>query len=674
MSATDEDIFRRLKAGGRHLVSDFQGFTEAQRLAIPDILARKAVLIVARTASGKTEAVLAPLLTLLHHERWTGCPSILYVAPTRALVNDIHGRLVGRLSGFVEVGRRTGEYREPDSRLLVTTPESLDSMLARGRTADGHVLRQVRAVVLDELHLLAESARGTQLQVLLARLDQMVTTPVQRVALSATVPAPEHLAKRFLGANAAICIGGGSRSIEVDGCQGNGIPPRGDGIDPLSLRFLRAGDINNLYVDLAERLVALRKELGGLKALVFTPTRARCDQLTATLSHFLKGRVPIEVHAHHGSLDKEFREQTETALARSEEAVAVATSTLEVGIDVGDVGVVVLDGPPPSVGSLLQRIGRGSRRSEKTFVVAVVRNDVEAVMQASMLRAAIEGDLDPSPDTAHYSVAIQQVASILRQVRGRPSATRLAGTLAAAFGGRGAWLIEHLVSDGWLEVVGGGGLRPSETLADLMDQPMRLHANIGGGRMIPLVEAVTGEALAWVPAGTNAKKIVLAGSSYVPIDRGDVIELSNPVRGGTGKPMRYANRAAPLGRNALRHLARGLGLSDRVLIMHQAECIHFGGELFARILTCGGIKSGPLRANEDPRKMTGADVAKIAARDWERLERLCCFGPFQHDLPRAVRKEAVVETVLAHGFAEWLESLEPVATLSAEQAAVLDQA
>ena len=113
-AATDQELFDQLEAGGRELLGNFPSLTEAQRLAIPEILARRPLLLIARTASGKTEAVLGPLLTLLKKERWVGRPSILHIAPTRALVNDLHRRLEVALGGYVEVGRRTGEYREVD--------------------------------------------------------------------------------------------------------------------------------------------------------------------------------------------------------------------------------------------------------------------------------------------------------------------------------------------------------------------------------------------------------------------------------------------------------------------------------------------------------------------------------------------------------------------------------
>ncbi len=657
-------------------MAGFPGFTSAQRLAIPAILTRRPVLLVARTASGKTEAVVSPLLTLLARERWQGRPSILYVAPTRALVNDLHGRLASLLQAYVDVGRRTGEYREPDAQLLITTPESLDSMLARGGREEGHVLGGVRAVVLDELHLLAESARGTQLQVLLARLDGVAQAPVLRVGLSATVPDPAGMARRFLGPNAEALVGAGARTLEIDGCRGpDGLPDRGTGPDPLAVRFMRSSRGPDGYAGVSRRLLELRRELGALKALVFVPSRARCDLLSASLASELQGRVPLEVYSHHGSLDRGYRETTEEAMSASEEAIAVATSTLEVGIDIGDVGLVVLDGPPGSVGALLQRVGRGNRRSSSTFVLPVVRNDVEAVTMASMLRAAISGELDPCPETAHYSVAVQHVASLLKQARGHPPAQRVALRLAGAFGDRAAWIVEELVQAGLILVDQAGGLIPSVELAELMDQPMRLHANIGGGgHVVPLVDSVTGEPLAWVPPGALPDRILVAGASFHHRDRGDAIELSNGSRDGTGAPVRYASRGAPAGRNALRHLARGLGFDDDAVVLHGETYHHFGGALVGRLLRLVDVKSGPLRSQEDPRILADQDLEALAAASWEELESLCGFGPFQRDLPASVRRESVIRTVAAHRLEEWIGALRLEQSVSPEQGRILQDA
>lgn len=674
---TDPEIFELLAGGGRDLLGGFAALTEAQREAIPDLVEGRAVMLVARTASGKTEAVLAPLLTRAHRERWTGMPSILYVAPTRALVNDLQRRLEHKLSSWVSVGRRTGEYRETESNLLVTTPESLDSMLARGtRVPEGHYLEGVRAVVLDELHLIAEGPRGTQLQALLARLDEVADAFVQRVAISATVPDPRALATRFLGPDALVRTGAGGRPIRIDGVDETSLDERPPGIDPLASLFLRVTSDADGYAPLSRRLLEIRRELGSLKALVFVPSRSRCDLLTGSLSRAFQGRAPLEVHAHHGSLDRDRREDTEQELADSDEAIAVATSTLEVGIDIGDVGLVVLDGPPGSVSSLLQRVGRANRRSETTFVVPVVRNDVEACTLASMLRAAVDGKLDPVTEVAHYSVVLQQIASIMRQARtpGRKRAA-LEPILSAAFGTRASWIVDRLVEGGWLREFIPGAVQATPALAEIMDSPFRLHCNIdGGGGMVPLVDAVTGQPMAWIPRGQTLGRLVVAGQAFDPVDRGDVVEMHARKRGGIGEAVRYANRAAPIGAAALAHLRRGLGLPEDALVEHSGAFFHFGGAIAGRLLSLAGIDADPLRSGVDPRSVTAAALDEALEKSWERIEALCGFGPFQRQLPPSVRRAAVIETIRAHRIGDWLARLIPCGGISHRLAAILDHA
>lgn len=673
----DLELFEALRGPGRAIVGNFAHLTPAQRGAIPLILDRRPVLLVARTASGKTEAVLAPLLTLMNREQWRGRPSILYLAPTRALVNNLYDRLTRGLQGFVDVGRRTGEHREPDNELLVTTPESLDSMLVRGRRKDSpHLLAGVRAIVLDELHMLADSPRGTQVRVLLARLDRVVGSPVLRVGLSATVPDPTTLAQTYLGPNAETVIAAGHRAIIVHGTAAADWSPRDPaGVDPAAALIGMARPGAHGYNNVVRQLVALREEVGSLKALVFVPSRARCDAIAGAISEAFQGRVPVEVFAHHGSLDKARRERTEATLRESEESVTVATSTLEVGIDIGDVNVVVLDGPPPSVSALLQRVGRGNRRSDTVRVLPIARNQVEAVTMASMLRAAISGELDPPTSSVHYSVAIQQLASMFAQARGQPRREVVEELLAGAYANLAPWLLRELEGEGWVEASEAGNLRGGPQLDDIIGQPMRLHGNIASdGRLTPLVDAVSGEAIAWIPEDHLPKRILVAGSSYTQRERGDVIELSNPERGGAGAALRYTNRSAPIGRSALRHLAMGLGLPDNALVIHDGVYHHFGGALFGALLKLAGVPSGPLRSQGDPRMVRATDIRPIISARWQELERLCGFGPFQRDLPDRVREAAVAETVAAHGFQAWLDGLVVVGPLSSAQLEILKAA
>ncbi len=669
----DAEVFARLEDAGRHLLADFSQLTPVQREAIPLILEGRRVLLVAPTATGKTEAALAPVLSLRSVERWRGRPSIVYVAPTRALVNDLCRRLQGPLRGYLEVGRRTGEHLEADADLVITTPESLDSMLARGRLNGGHRLAGVRAILLDELHLLAESARGAQLNILLGRLDGVTGVPVLRVALSATVSRTEELARRFLGPDARVVQAGGGRSLRVQRVSGDGpLPERpSEGVDPLAeeiWRYPRATSAGPM----AKHLLEVRAGGNSLKALVFVSSRSRCDRLAAQLTENIGGRAPVPVVGHHGSLSQEKRESSEKLLQTADESVAVATSTLEIGIDIGDIRSVVLDGPPGSVGSLLQRVGRANRRENQVHLMPFADSLREACILASMIRAAVSGELDPESPAKHFSVAIQQLASTFFQTsRSRLSAEHLRLLWEPEFGDRTGEVIEELAGEGWLKPHGPGLFGPSEALGDLMERPMQLHGNIGSsGRMIPVVDGLTGEPVAWVPRQAAPSRLVIAGQAFKAKRTDDAIELGGAAPSETAQTLRYAISKAPVLRNALRHLSLGLGLGDAALVRQDGQWIHFGGALYGELLNRAGCRSTSLSSTDDPRQFAGADFTKVVERHWESLESLCGFGPFHRQLPGGLRRASVLGSVDLPAFTHWLSHLD-VCPLDQRQATAL---
>lgn len=684
----------RFKPGGpgQALLGGFSSLTDAQRAAIPYILDGRSALLVAPTASGKTEAVLAPLLENLFahgeplNEGSTSNVRLLYVAPTRALVNDVYDRLRGStVARHVRVGRRTGEHRDP-GEILVTTPESFDSMLARGWSAghDGvtHELQNVRAVVLDELHLFAEGPRGVQLIGLLARLDGRLRQPVQRVALSATIADARALADRFLGEASEVLLVGGGRRLVVEGWPSDW-PSHASGVDPLAAHVARAEKghtARELARVLARHQALLRDGDQGrsMKALAFSPRRARVDELSAAL----KQAIPdVTVLAHHGSLDQGVRERTEQDFRRSKgPVVLVATSTLEVGVDIGDVSIVLLDGPPPSVGAMLQRLGRGNRRTSSVLAVPFATNDVDAVVLASMLRAAADARLDDHSFVCHYSVVVQQCASLLfqsdqhrRVARTRQGLKRetLASRLDAMFPGEGATLVDALVRGAALQD-DRGVLTPGAEMQRLMDSPRELHGNIEGGASRPMVDAMTGQPIAWV-SGSVVGTVSVGGVTYLANDNGDSIELRRQSGGPAGAAVRYGARSAPGLRETLLHLRRGLGWSDDSLVRFEGRYWHFGGALAAGLLAAADCAGEAWASPTDPRVVADADFDWLARNNWKPLEKLCGFGPNQRRLPESLRQEAVAKTARRLKLNDFLRRRRLVTEVSAEQAAILRQ-
>ncbi|HEY6238195.1 MAG TPA: DEAD/DEAH box helicase, partial [Thermoplasmata archaeon] len=387
--------------------------TEIQRLALPVLHSGADALLLSPTGTGKTEAALLPLLS-----RQLKDPSppisIIYVTPLRALNRDLAERLVGLTS---EVGLRAGvrhgdtppaerlrqSKRPPD--LLLTTPETLQLLLVGRRLREG--LRNVRTVVVDELHELAPSDRGAQLALSLERLDSLTGTRVRRIGLSATVGNPEAVARFLSPAPRVVEVRSAlqRRNILID-CE---IPPSAlPPIDPELSAQLKADDV------LLGGLLAVERAIRAHRTtLVFVNTRPTAEGLAARL-HRLAPDLPVAVH--HGSLSREVREEAEAAFRAGQLRALVATSSLELGIDVGVVDHVVQFGSPHQAGRLLQRVGRSGHRLDGQALGVVISLDEEDLEEAAVIaRRALAGEIEPTRWRTRNRLAVaQQIVAALR--------------------------------------------------------------------------------------------------------------------------------------------------------------------------------------------------------------------------------------------------------------------
>lgn len=391
MTATAEPDARRLlkQSVGAAFYGKFRDLRPAQAAAIEPLLDGRNVVIASGTGSGKTEAAAAPLVS--RHMRSAldaDAVALLYVAPTRALVNDLYRRLGPPLGTLgLRLGIRHGEQDDTKTgelpHVLITTPESLDVMLM----SHASVLLDVQAVVIDEVHLLLNTQRGLQLSVLLRRLTGWLGRPVQWAALSATVGNLRDVVD-FL--------------FDVD--------------EPAELLDFPSGrPIDAIVRHMASPaafapLIAAAVAGGRTKVLVFVDSRRKCENLVGLLTG--GGGISVPVFAHYSSLSKEVREETEAKFMSAPGAVCVATSTLELGIDIGDIDLVALWGAPSTVESFLQRIGRGNRRRHVANVVCFIPDDCEepvreALTFLALLDAARKGDL-PQRSAFHLFGAFGQ--------------------------------------------------------------------------------------------------------------------------------------------------------------------------------------------------------------------------------------------------------------------------
>lgn len=369
-----------------------------QVAAIPAVLQGKDLLVTAPTAGGKTEAVVAPICERLIHEKWPGLSSVL-ITPTRALVNDLFERLDGPIGDMgIKLARKTSDHAISESmteNFLITTPESLESLLTFRRDR----LQTLRAIILDEIHLLDGTPRGDQLRGVIQRLRLFLSRIPQRpislqmLALSATLPNPRQTAARYLGENFDIVSVAGQRSI-------------------IATVIVATGDDQSR----AEAAIRATDAFDDVrKMLVFYNSRKAVD---STGHFFQTGRfASATMLCHHGSLAKAERENAEQRFKQDRFAVCVSTMTLEIGIDIGDVDLVVCMSPPAGICSFLQRIGRGCRRLQgATRVLCVARDRAEELIFESMIAAARQ-PLAAGPQVPfRRTVLIQQVLAYLRQV------------------------------------------------------------------------------------------------------------------------------------------------------------------------------------------------------------------------------------------------------------------
>ncbi|MCK9800703.1 DEAD/DEAH box helicase [Pseudomonas sp. MAFF 302030] len=381
----------------------FPAATPAQARAWPLIRQRRSTLIAAPTGSGKTlTAFLAVLDDLVQQGLAQGgtLPAqtlVIYVSPLKALSNDIQINLQTPLAGITEQLRvlglpelsistavRTGDtaqkertaMRKSAPHILVTTPESLYVLL--GSDSGRQMLSTARTVIVDEIHAIAASKRGSHLALSLERLQALCAEPLLRIGLSATQK-PIATVARFLVGRGRPC-----EIVDIGHAR-----PRDLGIEvpPTPLSAVMANDVWDL---LYERLAELARE--HRTTLVFVNTRRLAERLTRHLSERLGQQA---VAAHHGSLAKEQRLNAEQRLKRGELQVLVATASLELGIDIGEVDLVCQIGSPGSISAFLQRVGRSGhqvRGTPKGRLFALTRDDL--IECAALLDSVRRGELD----------------------------------------------------------------------------------------------------------------------------------------------------------------------------------------------------------------------------------------------------------------------------------------
>ncbi len=396
---------------------------DIQERAIEPILKGRSVVLASTTASGKTEAAFLPLLS-----RSTTSPGlrILYVSPLKALINDQARRLdhlaaavgleVTPWHGDVAASKKRSLRDDPRGILLIT-PESLEAMFVLRGTAVSNMFAGVDYVVIDELHSFIATERGRQLQSVLRRVELAIGREPPRIGLSATL-GDLSLAARFLcPTGEPLVIESRTQRREVR-LQIRGYLEPGGEVDALE----------DLQTPLAEDLYDITR---GATHIVFANSRAEVERYANLLRQRAEDElVSNEYWPHHGSLAKDVREEAETALRSERPATVIATTTLELGIDVGTVDTIAQVGAPPAVASMRQRLGRSGRRPGDPSVLRIFVPEPEIAASASpqdelretlvqavaMVELLIEGFNEAPLDCAlHLSTLVQQILSLTAQ-------------------------------------------------------------------------------------------------------------------------------------------------------------------------------------------------------------------------------------------------------------------
>lgn len=400
---TGEGAIARLHPALGYHVLNTLGWTRLRPLqenAAEPILEGHDALLLAPTAGGKTEAAIFPLLTLMAAEAWQPV-SALYLCPLRALLNNLEPRLAGYCAwlgrravvwhGDTTAGARHRVVGDPPD-LLLTTPESLEGMLISTRVDPRALFANLRAVVIDEVHSFAGDDRGWHLLAVLDRVERLAGMRLQRIGLSATVGNPERLLNWLQGAGGAGGVGSVVAPIEVAPAEAEVV-----------LDYV--GSLENA----ATVIEALHR---GEKRLVFCDSRRRVEELTAEL----RSR-DITAFPSHSSLSADERRRVEQAFAEAQDCVIVATSTLELGVDVGDLDRVIQIDAPSTVASFLQRLGRTGRRAPARANCLFLATSDEALMQAAGLLALWrDGFVEPiEPPAQPLHIAAQQLLALALQ-------------------------------------------------------------------------------------------------------------------------------------------------------------------------------------------------------------------------------------------------------------------
>ena len=393
------DIINLLHPGIQKLIQDKNwrtGFTDIQVAAIPSILDGVDCIIEAPTAGGKTEAVLFPTFTKVSQSD-VNSVQVLYLAPLKALLNDIEFRAreyaeacglhCFKWHGDVSQKAKIEEFNQP-SQVLLTTPESLEAIILR-KAGWIKFFDNLQTVIIDEAHNFADVDRGCHLISLLERLESKLDKLPQRVAITATIGNPDEMLKWLAGGNHKI----GKRIF---------VPSSKDKKKDYQIQFFfdNSENIKNEIPSSYRRLLALYNLLPMKKSIIFGGSRNKCESIATAINQLNsvnERSIPVKVRTHHSSVSKYYREEAEKRIKIKNDLESgidsiISTSTLELGIDIGQLDQIIQLDSLSSSSSFLQRVGRTGRRDNKPqFFRGLCVHDEDLALLSGVVSLGLKG-------------------------------------------------------------------------------------------------------------------------------------------------------------------------------------------------------------------------------------------------------------------------------------------
>ncbi|MGF3522297.1 MAG: DEAD/DEAH box helicase [Candidatus Bathyarchaeia archaeon] len=417
MQETSQTAFDLLVKPIRRLIEQ-KGFTkptEPQQKTIPAILEGKNILLISPTATGKTEAAFLPVLSMLLQAPKTPGIKVLYITPLRALNRDMLERLewwcnnldikLAVRHGDTDTKERQRQSRSPPD-ILITTPETLQAILS------GWVLRQhvqsLRWVIIDEVHELSDTKRGSQLALALERLRHLIGADFQMIGLSATIGSPDKVAQFLVGDQRPVEI---IRVPVAKMVKLQVLYPKPTEEDTQTAAKLFT------HPEVAARLRVIRDLMNKHQSvLLFTNTRSISEVLASRLKLW---DIDFPISIHHGSLTKHSRIAAETGLKRGELKGLIATSSLELGIDVGRIDLVIQYMSPRQVTRLIQRVGRAGHTYGHMAHGIIIGMDSDDTLEALVIaRRALKEQMEPvEVPPKPYDALTHQIAGLLLKTK-----------------------------------------------------------------------------------------------------------------------------------------------------------------------------------------------------------------------------------------------------------------